>query len=93
MKWEESVRLIKEEMKMRRKITPGALIPVTYSLINVAEKAGCGARFAGAGAGGAVWALGQPENIDRLKNRWSNSLKKIKGAYILECAIDQKGVC
>ena len=92
MDWRESVRCIKEEMKLRRKITPDALIPETLMLIGDAEKAGCGARFAGAGAGGSVWALGEPDDINRLKNKWEKRLSKIKGAYILQCAVDPNGV-
>jgi D-glycero-alpha-D-manno-heptose-7-phosphate kinase len=92
MEWRESVRYIKEEMKLRRRITPDALIPETSSLIKDAEKTGCGARFAGAGAGGSVWALGEPEDIDQLKNIWEKSFSKIKGAYMLQCAVDPKGV-
>jgi D-glycero-alpha-D-manno-heptose-7-phosphate kinase len=61
-------------------------------LIKDAEKTGCGARFAGAGAGGSVWALGEPEDIDRLKNKWEKSFSKIKGAYMIQCAVDPKGV-
>ena len=92
MAWRESVRCIKEEMKIRCRITPDALIPETTGLIKEAEKTGFGARFAGAGAGGSVWALGEPENIDRLKAKWNKNLSKIKGAYILQCAVDPKGV-
>ena len=45
---------LKEEMSIRREITPDALIPITGKLIDQAEKTGCGARFAGAGAGGSL---------------------------------------
>ncbi len=92
MEWSESVRCIKDEMRIRRRITPDALIPETSMLIKDAEKAGCGARFAGAGAGGSVWALGEPEDINKLKIRWNKDLSKIKNAYILKCAVDPKGV-
>ena len=92
MAWLESVRCIKEEMKIRRRITPDALIPETSILIKDAEKTGCGARFAGAGAGGSVWALGEADDINRLKTRWNKNLSRIKGAYILQCTVDPKGV-
>ena len=92
MELQESVRCIKKEMKIRRRITPDAMIPETSELIKVAEKAGCGARFAGAGAGGSVWALGEPEDIFLLKKRWNKELSGIKGAYMLQCAVDPKGV-
>jgi D-glycero-alpha-D-manno-heptose-7-phosphate kinase len=92
MKWHETVRCIREEMRIRRKITPDALIPETYNLIKDAERLGCGARFAGAGAGGSVWAIGAPDDIIKLKKRWEKGLAKIKGACILPCAVDPNGV-
>jgi len=69
-----------------------ALIPVTHQLIRHAEEAGCGARFAGAGAGGSVWALGEKKRIQELKNIWRSTLAPIRGAGILDCAVDPRGV-
>ncbi len=52
----------------------------------------CGARFAGAGAGGSVWALGEKKRIKELKSIWRSTLAPIKGAGILDCAVDPRGV-
>jgi D-glycero-alpha-D-manno-heptose-7-phosphate kinase len=90
--WNRAARLLREEMAVRREITPDALIPITEGLIAQAEAAGCGARFAGAGGGGAVWALGSLPRIERLKAIWSSSLAPIRGAGLLECGIDPRGV-
>jgi D-glycero-alpha-D-manno-heptose-7-phosphate kinase len=79
-------------MAVRRDITPDALIPVTSELIRQAELAGCGARFAGAGAGGSVWALGEKKRIDELRTAWISTLAPIRGAGVLDCAVDPKGV-
>ncbi|HYQ60322.1 MAG TPA: hypothetical protein VEP29_04690 [Desulfatiglandales bacterium] len=92
-KWDRAARLLREEMAVRREITPDALIPVTDKLIRQAEEAGCGARFAGAGAGGSIWALGEKKNIQELKTIWRSTLAPIRGAGILDCAVDPKGVC
>jgi D-glycero-alpha-D-manno-heptose-7-phosphate kinase len=92
MKWHETIRCIREEMRIRRKITPDALIPETSNLIKEAERLGCGARFAGAGAGGSVWAIGEPYDITRLKKKWGKILSETNGACILQCAVDPKGV-
>ena len=92
MEWQEAVRLLRAEMKIRKKITPDALITETSDLIKEAVKSGCAARFAGAGAGGSVWALGEPSDIDRLRDRWGKSLSGIKGAHILRCSVDPRGV-
>ena len=92
MRWEHAARLLREEMAIRRKITPEALIPITETLIDLAEKAGCGARFAGAGAGGTVWAIGKKENIAEIRGAWEKILFPMKGAAVLGCAVDNIGV-
>jgi len=90
--WARAAELIREEMSLRRDITPEAMTPVTEELIGMAEDAGCGARFTGAGAGGSLWAIGDVEHIDALKERWGARLSKIKGAGILACGVDPSGV-
>jgi len=90
--WKGAVRLLRDEMAIRREITPDALIPITERLIDQAEKTGCGARFAGAGAGGSVWALGEPDQIRRLQDTWKTTLSPVRGAAVLDCTIDPRGV-
>ena len=65
--WKEGAHLIRQEMSLRRKITPEALIPITEKMVAQAERTGCGARFSGAGAGGSLWALGETEYIRKLR--------------------------
>ncbi len=90
--WKECARWLQEEMAIRREITPEALIPQTSLLIEKAEELNCGARFAGAGAGGVVWAIGPKERIDELREVWRQTLKEIRGARLLSCKVDVKGV-
>lgn len=90
--WKEAASLIQEEMSLRRKITPEALIPITEKMVGQAERQGCGARFSGAGAGGSLWALGEAENIKRLREKWGETLAPIKGAGLLDCKVDPVGV-
>ncbi len=90
--WRAAARCLREEMAIRREITPGSLIPITAALIARAEEAGCGARFAGAGAGGCVWALGEPEDVARLKPLWDVSLRETEGGGVLDCRVDASGV-
>jgi D-glycero-alpha-D-manno-heptose-7-phosphate kinase len=92
MKWSTAAGLLREEMIIRQKITPDALTPFTELLIHRAEEAGCGARFTGAGGGGCVWAVGELESIDHLKDVWNVTLATAKGAKLLDCRIDSKGV-
>lgn len=90
--WDEVAGLLKEEMAIRRKMTPDALIPITEKLIDQAEKMGCGARFTGAGGGGSLWAFGGEDRIMDLKGMWDKTLAPVRGGRVLECAIDPNGV-
>ena len=90
--WNQATELLKEEMDLRKELTPEALIPITARLVSQAEHVGCGARFAGAGAGGSVWALGEMKNIQQVRKTWEDTLTSVKGAKILHCDIDPTGV-
>ena len=90
--WDEVAELLKEEMAIRRKITPDALIPITEELISQAENIGCGARFAGAGGGGSLWALGEKDRIRDVRRMWDKTLAPVRGGRVLECAVDSNGV-
>jgi D-glycero-alpha-D-manno-heptose-7-phosphate kinase len=90
--WDKAARLLKKEMAIRREITPDALIPLTEELVDRAEDVGCGARFAGAGGGGTVWALGEMDRIRDLRKIWEGILTPIRGGRVLECAIDPIGM-
>lgn len=90
--WDKAARLLRKEMSLRREITPDALIPITETLVDQAERLGCGARFAGAGGGGSIWALGEMDRIARLRKTWEMTLAPVRGGRILACAIDPSGV-
>ena len=90
--WQQVALMLQEEMALRKKLTPEALIPVTDKLIDQAGRAGCGARFAGAGAGGSIWAIGVMKNIRQLRTLWGDTLRPVKQAKILDCEIDPLGV-
>ena len=90
--WDQAAFFLREEMALRREMTPEALDDVTEKLVAAAEKAGCGGRFAGAGAGGSVWALGTKANITALRQKWQELLTPIKDAQILDAGIDSEGM-
>lgn len=90
--WKKAAGLLQDEMALRKKLTPDAMTPVTTKLVNQAKRAGCGARFAGAGAGGSLWALGESESIVRLRKKWETTVAPIRGAKIIDCEVDPVGV-
>jgi len=87
-----AIECLNREMKIREKITPDAFTPLISQLIKQAQQIGAGARFAGAGAGGSVWALAEKEDIEKLSQMWQKSISHIKDAKILSCQIDPKGL-
>lgn len=90
--WDRAAFFLREEMALRREMTPEALDDMTGKLVSAAEKADCGGRFAGAGAGGSVWALGRKANVTALRQKWQELLAPIKEAQILDAGIDPEGV-
>ena len=90
--WQLAASLLQEEMARRENLTPEALIPITRELLLQAKRTGCGARFAGAGAGGSLWAIGRIENIECLRTMWENTLRPVKEARVLDCQVDSVGV-
>ncbi len=90
--WRRTAQCLRAEMALRKKLTPEALVPITDRLVKQAERAGCGARFAGAGAGGSLWAIGEEEGIQNLTEKWESTLAPIQGAGVLKCRVDSRGV-
>ena len=80
------------ETAIRRTLTPDVLDSIGEKLVAGARQNDCGARFTGAGGGGCLWALGEIENIDRLRPLWEKTLRPREDARLLEVKIDSKGL-
>jgi D-glycero-alpha-D-manno-heptose-7-phosphate kinase len=83
---------MKRELNIRRKITPNVLDEMGRKLVASAEKRECAARFAGAGGGGCIWAMGRAGNIAGLRETWEEILSERKEACLLHAGIDSAGV-
>lgn len=92
LNYRKAAEFMNREVDLRRAMTPWVLDDVGKKLCTAAKTVHCGARFTGAGGGGCIWALGQIEDVDRLRAMWENILKKSRGAVMLDTAIDRKGV-
>lgn len=80
------------ETDIRRGLTPEVLDEMGSELVRAARDHGCGARFTGAGGGGCIWALGEPGDVADLRSDWEVLLGRLKGATVLETAIDTVGL-
>ena len=90
--YRQAAEYMNRETAIRRELTPDVLDNVGQKLVETALQNGCGARFTGAGGGGCIWALGEIENVDRLRPLWEKTLSTRKQACLLDVEIDTKGV-
>lgn len=91
-KYTRAANCMNREVVLRREMTPDVLDEIGVKLTTAALDNHCGARFTGAGGGGCLWALGELEDIDRLKRIWENILQKKEDACLLDSSLDGKGV-
>lgn len=80
------------EVEIRRQITPEVVDDVGAALLGAARKENCGARFAGAGGGGCLWALGSEKAICLLRPRWEAIVSRHPDGAILYAGVDTEGV-
>ena len=90
--WASAVHAMKREVEIRKEITPHVVDEIGNALLDSALTNNCGARFAGAGGGGCLWALGIENDIEKLRPVWEEILKERDGATILKAGIDPRGL-
>ena len=87
-----AVSALNRETAIRCRMTPHVLDKMGRDLVSSAADAGCGAKFAGAGGGGCIWALGRPSDLEALKKNWNVILSKRTDAQILDVGVDSQGL-
>ncbi len=84
--------LMNRETRLRMEMTPDVLDETGCLLFEAAVRQNCGARFTGAGGGGCLWAVGEKEDIEKLKNDWEAITEKEAHAKLLDTIIDSHGI-
>ncbi len=90
--WASAIHAVNREVEIRRTMTPEVFDEVGEALVNSAMAHECGARFTGAGAGGCIWALGEKDDIGKLRSTWTDILSRRKGAELLDAKVNPKGL-
>lgn len=86
--WDEVARLLKEEWSFRKKNAPGITTELIDRLVDVTRRAGAsGAKVCGAGGGGCVFFLVEPEARERVAE-----LIAQEGGQVLPTMVAPKGV-
>jgi D-glycero-alpha-D-manno-heptose-7-phosphate kinase len=88
----EAAAAMNAEVSLRRQMTPGVVDDTGRRLVAAAVRHNCGARFTGAGGGGCIWALGETDDVNRLKPVWQELLTEKKDAGLLDVNIDSEGL-
>ncbi len=84
--------IMNRETDIRLDMTPDVLDGTGMELFRTAREYGCGARFTGAGGGGCLWAIGESDDIMRLKKKWEILLACKEQALLLDTRIDIDGI-
>jgi D-glycero-alpha-D-manno-heptose-7-phosphate kinase len=92
LNYSDAVESMNRETALRRAMTPDVFDEIGRKLADKAVSQGCGVRFTGAGGGGCIWALGETENIRRLKGTWESILAERETAAMLTAGIDRAGL-
>ena len=86
--WTEAGRLLREEWAHRRKNAPGISTPLIDALVETTRRKGAlGAKVCGAGGGGCVFFLTEPDARDTIASVITNM-----GAQVLPCEVAPAGV-
>ncbi len=88
----EAARWMNRETDLRTGMTPDVLDDTGKKLAEAARMRDCGVRFTGAGGGGCVWALGDADNLSRLRADWDGILAESPNAGYLDTVIDGEGL-
>ena len=90
--WVRAAWHLNEECKLREELSPGCLSPRARKLISKARQLGAGARYAGHGSGGTVWACGDSDAVAATKRCWRRMCGQWKGAWVKQPEIAGKGL-
>jgi D-glycero-alpha-D-manno-heptose-7-phosphate kinase len=86
--WNEAASLLRQEWKLRKTNAPKITTPLIEKLIRVATKNGArAAKVCGAGGGGCVVFLGEPEAKSRIEEAIRSA-----GGTILPCRVAREGM-
>ncbi len=86
-RWHEIGHLVDEEWKLRRELSPGVSTPVIESIMSAAKGSGAiASKICGAGGGGCMITIANPENRSRVEKAISDA-----GGKIMPFGIAQTG--
>jgi D-glycero-alpha-D-manno-heptose-7-phosphate kinase len=86
--WPEVGRQVAEEWENRKGLAPGVTTSAIDAMLKAAREAGAyGGKVCGAGGGGCLFCLGDPERLPAIR-----SALQAAGARLLDCHVEPEGL-
>jgi D-glycero-alpha-D-manno-heptose-7-phosphate kinase len=86
--WAEVGRQVAEEWNNRKGLAPGVTTPTIDAMLEAARLAGAsGGKVCGAGGGGCLFCLGEPEDVPAIREALRSA-----GARLLDCRVEAVGL-
>lgn len=73
--WQAAVQAMRQEHRAHQRLIPKRVTSKAAAMISAAEELGGAATVTGAGNGGSVWGIIEPENLPRLRCCWQEMLE------------------
>jgi D-glycero-alpha-D-manno-heptose-7-phosphate kinase len=87
-----AARALSAEAEIRSRLLGGSALDEDESLMNVARDHECGARFAGHGGGGSLWAIGEAPAIAALRRDWERLLSARGSGFVFPPGLSHDGL-
>ena len=86
--WTAVGRHVADEWDNRKELAPGVTTPAIEAMLQAARRAGAdGGKVCGAGGGGCLFCIGEPDRIPAIRRALEES-----GARLLDCRIEPAGL-
>lgn len=90
--WMTAAVVLQREASLRRAILHETEPSICSDLRRCAAANRCGSGFAAGNENGCMFAIGEKENIRKLKEGWERYLRKSDGGFLLPCRISATGL-
>ena len=79
------------EYELRSTLLP-IMLRDDLELIEMGRKAHCGVSVTGRGGGGCIWAIGERQDISKLKRQWTSTFERRKLGFLLPVEVTCRGL-
>lgn len=90
--WNAAAKAVNREVDIRHRSGSSPISEDAWKFVYAARSKGCGARHAGRGGGGCLWAIGDPAQIRIVNAEWSELCLNDPASHMLESSASTLGV-